>query len=426
MFVRGKWNPLFAAPGENSGADGGTDSAGADDTAIDDAGVDDQSQDDGIERVDGPGSGRSKLRQQLEGAADKARKVADKAAKRAEKGPKRVAGGATIEDGADGTAADADADAEQGEQPDQAAEADATPAPAALSKEAKAEWAKTPKAVQQAFLKREADMAKGVTEIKEKYADIDKALEPHIQAIRQNGHSPASAINQMFGWFQALQANPDVAFPALIQSFKWDPRKVLGGQQAQQGQQGQQGGEAGGDQPPGDVPPAVQKYIDDLKTQIGSLATAVNRQIGGLQTTITQQSQQKTQEILDQWSQGKEYFEDVRQLMGQMLAAGMVPLKDGRVDLDLAYDMAVNAHPEVRGRMSAAAAAKAAAEAKAKREAEVKAQKEQAEKARKAGVSIAGGAPGNGSGVMPAKKGKAKSVRESLEEARKEVTERYS
>ena len=134
----------------------------------------------------------------------------------------------------------------------------ATPAPAAWTKEAKEVWAQLPPAVQAAVVKREADVQKGVDELKQRYTDLDQALAPHVQAIRQHGHTPAQAVHQMFSWFQALTANPDAAFPALIKSFNYDPRRLVPQQQPAAAQPAQPGathssrsGRSGGGNPPG-------------------------------------------------------------------------------------------------------------------------------------------------------------------------------
>ena len=80
--------------------------------------------------------------------------------------------------------------------------------------------------------------------------------------------------------------------------------------------------------------------------------------------------------------------------MAQLIQSGAVPLKDGQVDLDGAYDMALYANPEIRAQVLAAQEAEKAKQLKAKQEAAKKAQEAEVAKARKAGVSLGGGAPG--------------------------------
>ena len=105
--------------------------------------------------------------------------------------------------------------------------------------------------------------------------------------------------------------------------------------------------------------------------------------------------------------------------MGQLIESGVVPLKNGQVDLDTAYERAIYFSPEVRAKVLAEQqqannqvqqdAAAAATTAK----------QVQADKARKASVSLPATAPGNRQPVTTAKKkpGERSSVRDSLKAA---------
>lgn len=305
----------------------------------------------------------------------------------------------------------------EGTEPPQQQEQPTVAAPEAFSKEAKAEWASVPPTVQAAILKREQDVAKGVEELKSKYSDIDKVLQPHDEAIRRHGHSRAQAVNQLFAWFQALAANPQVAFPALAKSFNYDltGAPTLPAQTQQQQQ-------PGGVQPPGEVPTAVQQYITSLEQRMGQFEKQYTEKLYGLESSFAQQSQAKTQEILDSWSRDKPHFQDVRQLMASLITSGAVPLNNGQVDLDGAYSMAIYANPEVRAKVMAEQEKARADELKKKQDLERLAQSKQAEAARKAGVSVGGGAPGAVGAGKPGKPGVKKSVRESLMEAREELS----
>lgn len=308
---------------------------------------------------------------------------------------------------------------------DKSAEVVAQP-PAAWAKEAKETWAQLPPQAQQAILKREQDVEKGVNELKAKvasYTDIDKALQPHIESIRKFNKTPAQAVEQLFAWFQALAVSPDQAFPALIKSYNYDPQKLM----AAFGIKPEVKTEAKPEEVvEGSVPPAVQSYISKLEEKINGLQNQVGQQLNGITSQFAEQSAAKTQEVLVNWAKDKPHFEKVRVFMGHLLTpdpttgVAAVPLKDGRVDLDTAYDMAINASPEIRAVLRAEEQAKAEAARKAKATAEAKAQQDQANKSRKAAQSITTGAPG----VEVSKKGavkKGKSVRESLAEAIEEA-----
>jgi hypothetical protein len=121
---------------------------------------------------------------------------------------------------------------------------DATPLvtggpPTRWVKEAKAEWEKLPKTVQDAVAKGEADVQKGVDSIKQKYAAEDAAWAPYEPALRQASVSRSQAISNFMSWHQYLQRAPLEAFPALVKSVGAEPafrellqRQQAGGQQA--------------------------------------------------------------------------------------------------------------------------------------------------------------------------------------------------
>ena len=383
---------------------------------------------------DGPGSGRSSIRKQLEGEFEKDRK---RSAAPARKG--RVAQGAAgLED---------ESDDKQGEPKEPGTEAPVEPAasviaksklapPEGFSKEAKAEWEKTPPQVQQAILKREQDMSKGVEELKKRYTDIDQALTPRMDLIRKHGHTPGQAVNQLFSWFEALAQDPvrlksgqaPVALEALAKSFGIDLRALYTpAQEKPKEPAAQEPGKDG--QPAGAVPPQVQAYIDSMKDQLAQFGQAVQQRFGSLENTFQQQSQAKTQEMLDTWAKDKPYFEDVRGMMAHLITPGpasamypqgsppaVPPLANGAADLDTAYDMAVNAIPAIRQKVRQEELAKIEADRVAKEQKEKKAQQEAADKARKASGSLSLTAPGAPVTLQKGPK-QRKTVGESLREA---------
>ena len=374
--------------------------------------------------ADGPGSGRSKLRSQLEKNFETSRKA--EPAERPAKGKQYTSRARTefqTEEAEPEAEAAVPAETE-GTEPAEGTQPEIK-APEGWTREAKAEWAQTPPAVQAAVAKREADMAKGVKELKDKYSELDTVLQPRLDVIRRNGHTPAAAVNQLFAWFDALSQNPTVAFPALANSFRFDLRTVPGllplPQQQQPPVQAVQPVVEG--QPQTEVSPAVQKYIDDLNQKLAGLQQGFSQQLGQLNNSFQQQSQAKTEEILYTWSKDKPYFEDVRRMMAHLISSQAVqPLANGNADLDTAYDMALYALPDVRQKILAEQAEKAEQARQVKILAEKKAQEAQAAKARKASGSLTGGAPGSGVEQKPGKS-KGKSVRDSIEEARRELSE---
>lgn len=314
------------------------------------------------------------------------------------------------------SAAPADPTAPQ-EQP-QAPAGPAITAPDSLTKEAKAEWDKAPRAIQEAFVKREQDMAAGVNELKQKYSLIDEALAPHNDALRQMNATPGEAVNRLFLWFKALAGSPVQAFPSLAKSMGYDWGKVV---QAIQGGAQPQAPAAGQEAVP-EIPAPVQQYVGRLEQQINNLQQQlgqVGSRFDSVQQDLNAQNEAKTRENLSIWSSGKEFYEDVRKDMAALIQTGMIPLKNGQVDLDTAYERAIYYNPDVRAKVLAKQQ-QANQQVQQTSEAATAAQKQgQVARARKAGVSLpASTTPGSGNGAIAQKKpGQKLSVKDSLKEA---------
>jgi len=298
--------------------------------------------------------------------------------------------------------------------------APAVPAPESLPKEAKAEWDKTPPAIQQAFVKREEDMARGVQDLKNRYTLIDQAIAPHTDALRQMNASPGEAVNRMFLWFKALAGKPADAFPALAQSMGIDWAKLsapkVAGAAPMEGQQAPANGAP-------EIPEPVKQYVGRLEGQLQQMQQYV-QQIGGrfgsVENTINEQNQARTVENLNFWSKDKPYFQEVRQEMGKLIETGIVPLKDGQVDLDTAYERAIYLNPTVRAKVLAEQQQANNQVQQQSRDAATTAQQTQVNRARKASVSLpATSTPGSGNGAPAVKRkpGEKTSVRDSLKAA---------
>lgn len=308
------------------------------------------------------------------------------------------------------------------------APADDIPAPASLSPEAKAAWANAPKEVKEAFVKREADMQRGVDELKQRYTQIDQALAPHTDALRQMNATPGQAVDRMFLWFKALSGTPASSFPALAQSMGIDWQKLAEattqGQQQQPpvGQQVQQQVEGAPGEGVPEIPAPVREYIGKLEQQIQQLGQGyqqVDGRFRSMEEQVQQQNMARTTENLNIWSKDKPHFEAVRTQMAELLQSGIIPLKpDGQVDLDKAYEHAIYFNPEVRAKVIAEqqqANQQVQQEAAA---ATTTAQQVQVDKARKASVSIPSrGPPGTAPKDVKKKAGAKLSVRDSLKAA---------
>src|SRR5215472_4054363 len=261
-----------------------------------------------------------------------------------------------------GAAAPGQKAGEQVSTPIQGGTGTATPVPDAWkNKELHSVWGGLTPAVQAAIVKREADMQKGVDQLKTRYQELDGAVAPYRDTIKKFGFSEGQAVDQLFRWQMAL-AGPDKirAFVHLMQSHGVDPATFANALQSTQGAA-----------QPNAIPPEFLNELNGLKQKIGQFD----------QHFATQTRSQAEQTVMT-WAKDKPHYEKVRGLMGQFIQSGAVPLKDGNVDLDSAYDMAIHAHPEVRVQLFQEQQEKAAAERKAA-----------AEKARKAGSSMRTGTP---------------------------------
>lgn len=263
-------------------------------------------------------------------------------------------------------------------------------------------WKQIPAAAQAVVAKRLDDAQKGVEKMKTHYGEIDGALQPHLDVIRQHGHTPGAAVKQLFGWFQALASNPAQAFPALAKSFNVDLNTLVAPQTVPSKEPSEPA--------PGAVPPGEPPYVAEMRKELAELKNG----FGSVQSTFAAQNEAKTHEVISNWAEGKTHFPVVRNMMAQLIASGAVPLKDGRVDLDGAYSMAVYANPEVRELVLAEVAEKKAADAQKAAEKTRAAQAGGANNARRAAVSVQPGAPGRGSGTKAPSTKPGATVRESI------------
>lgn len=319
--------------------------------------------------------------------------------------------------------------ADAGAQPGaEAAETDAalqtqTPEPPpGWPKDAAEDWRTMTATQQAAVTKRLTDAARGVEQLRTTYAEIDRAVDPYRPVIQQHRSTPAAAIEQLFAWHMALANNPAAAFPALAKSFGVDLTKLVSGASSTSPAQ------PGVAEPKApllaDTQTEEPQYVKDLRAKLAATEQAIGKfgeRFTGIESTFEAQNTEKTKEAISFWAKDKPHFPKVQQLMGRLIASGAVPLKDGRVDLDGAYSMAVWADPAVRAELEAEA--KKAAKDAAARTAETvrETQDRGAQTARRAAVSVAPGSPGPANGAArgkPPKKGA--SVRESLDSAVRE------
>jgi hypothetical protein len=279
--------------------------------------------------------------------------------------------------------------------------------PAALSKEEKAFWDKTPKEMQEAFLRREKDVQKGIDNLKAKYQPIEDVLAPIKPLLQQNGLTEAHAVRQLFDWHRAL-ASPNKAaqvsaFKALAQSHGVDLSSINPPQQqtyAQQPNAQQPNAQPQQVDPLQQIQPLLERYLQPLQERQANYEAEIQRQ-----------KFEAANNELATFSKDKPHFDQVRVRMAEILTTAA---QFGRpVSLQEAYDEAVWGMPELRAGMlqeqdlkreneykaNLALAEKKAQDElaeKQKREAELEAKRkeqEALEKARRASVSPRSTAP---------------------------------
>jgi hypothetical protein len=220
------------------------------------------------------------------------------------------------------------------------------------------------------------------------YKEIDDALAPSMDVIKSFGHTGGTAVRQMMSWFNALQHNPDAAFPKLLESFGYSPHRLaqvmgLGGAQQQQQQQ---------QQPALRLDPATQRLVNEFQQN----QQALHQRIDSFQAQAEAQQMAHVNDVLAKWSADKPFFERVRRDMAARIGSGAVPLKNNAVDLDRAYEICCWGDPSIRAQLQAEQQSKAAA-----------ASREQAKQARYASSSLRPTSPGsNNAPPSPASAGR--------------------
>lgn len=285
-------------------------------------------------------------------------------------------------------------------------------APVTAPKEVHAIWDKLPQEAQTIFAKREADMLKGVDQLKAKYKPIDDAFAPYQPQLKHLGKTESDAVKQLLEW-QAALADPRTqarAFQALAQSHRFDLKTLIAPQSAQ------------GQQPD-------QNQQPDPTQAFRPLLDPIAQRVQGLESEIQRRDRERVQSDIAQMSKDKPHFDKVRLLMGQLINSGMIQGDNPKEVFDEAYARACRADPEVFALIQQEEQEKKAAEAKAAEEAAAKEAAEKAEtdrkkrieeiaKARKA-ASPRSGAP-TGMAIAASKRGKSvgDTVREAVQSAR--------
>lgn len=237
------------------------------------------------------------------------------------------------------------------EQPSTAAVA----APVSWSAEAKALWASTPPALQQAVLKREQEASNGIRQYSEKVAQFEQALAPIAQEATRRGMSPDDAIKRLIDGNAFLETQPEQAILWLAQKNGIDLANLASN------------------------PPAPQQARPD------PAYAQVSQTVQTLEQRLQQIEFGNNLTVAQQFAASKPHYADVEDQLPAFIreVQKLEPGLTGLPLLEKAYDRAVWLNPDVRAKIQAAERETA----EKARQAEVQAK---ATQAAKAAVSVKG------------------------------------
>lgn len=245
-------------------------------------------------------------------------------------------------------------------------------APQSWSAEAKAYWASLSPDAQKYIAQREGDVHKQITSQGERlkaYETLEPVIAPRRAALAATYGNEAAALQQLFAISDFASSDPHGFVQWYAGQRGIDLRTLI--QSHQQPQQ---------QQPMDPQLAAALQRQNELEQRV-----AAREQAEYAREASTVQAE------VDAFSKDKPYFDEVRPIMAQIIANGLVNT------MDEAYDRAIWALPNIRERMLAdkatadrAAAEKADAEAKAKADAEAKERARAAARAGRVNVSSKG------------------------------------
>jgi hypothetical protein len=206
-------------------------------------------------------------------------------------------------------------------------------APQSLPDDVKKVWSSLPPAVQQAWSKRESEATQKITTDGQRIKDLssyEEALRPFQARLQQVNAPPQEYIRRLAQADQMLATNPAQGIQEVARLYGIDLRQMLTGQP--------------------DPSNALTTKISELESRLAE------REKADEQARLNDATQR-----IEQFKKDRPYFDDATDMMDKLIRSGAAK------GLDDAYDMAINAHPEIRAKRDADA--KKAAEKKAADEA---------------------------------------------------------
>lgn len=305
----------------------------------------------------------------------------------------------------------------------------------------KSVWDKLTDEDRQHILAREKEVSDGFAQVSQRLqtvSELEQVIAPRRQYIQQFGVTEAQTVDRLFQWMEAL-SHPNKAyklnsFKDLARSFGVDVNQLI----SQQSEVGNNKSQSEGNN--------ESEVVDDDSPPpwFSEFASSVGNEVNSLKQTIATQRQTAANAAVDGWANAKDekgsllrpHFNQVRQLMGQLctpivnqqtgqvIQEAVIPLKEGRIDLDAAYDAAIKLHPEVAAQVQQEIAQKTQDEAKAKAQKDAKDRADKLARAKRAGAGLKPAAPSMGATLNgKASNSKGTSVRDSIKAALDDLRE---
>lgn len=213
-------------------------------------------------------------------------------------------------------------------------------APQSLPDDVKKAWSTFPPEVQAGIARRENEAHEKITADGQRIkalASFEEALAPFQARLQQVQAPPAEYVRRLAAADQMLASNPLQGIHEVARLYGIDLRQALTGQP--------------------DTSSALHSKIHELETRLSQ------REEADQQARLSAANQQ-----IEQFSKDRPHFQSAVDMMDKLIRSGAAK------GLEDAYDMAINAVPEIRAKREAEA--KAEAEKKATDEAKTKAAKD--------------------------------------------------
>jgi hypothetical protein len=269
--------------------------------------------------------------------------------------------------------------------------------PPSWSAEMKAKWSELPADVQTYVAQRDKETEAAIMQAGQQakaYEPIEKLIAANQELFARRNVTPAQGLAVLVAAQRSLDADPKAGLAEIARAYGIDLGPALPARDASPARQTPAGQapaapQAGEEPKPDEAPPDPARLVAALRDEVRQ----ITQRVAAHESRVKAQEQEALQarnaareRAIAAFAADKPYFQEVRPLIDVLLQSGQAK------ELTGAYDMAVNAHPDIRQRIQADQR-KAEDE---KRAAEARAKADQARRAAAVNVrSTPGGAPAN-------------------------------